>query len=290
MMRFIVWGLPLHTHTHSYVHYAFARAANYMGYETMWVPDVPSSNDAITNNSVVLCCGVSDKNLAYKNNVKYVLHNSDREDLKRENYINLQVYTHDVLERNTVKLNENLTFWEQSTKTLYQPWATDLLPEEIERIEPSIPSSEFSDVNWVGSVMSGHQGNYDEILSYSQFCEIKDLAFKVVSQISIEDNFHIIRQSRHTPAIQGRWQVEKGYIPCRIFKNISYGCWTETNSLTTADLLGLEQKKSIEDLFDSSEKVLIDKNKEKIRQMMMLIKNNHTYVNRVKNIISCLED
>jgi hypothetical protein len=36
-------------------------------------------------------------------------------------------------------------------------------------------------------------------------------------------NVAAIRRSRIAPAIAGRWQVEHNYLPCRMFKNISYG-------------------------------------------------------------------
>jgi len=282
-MKIVVWGLPLHTHTHSYIHQAFHRASSRVGIESVWLEDSERCNEQVRQGDIVICCGVSDKNLFYKKDVKYVLHNSDRNDLRQGEFITLQVYTHDVLERNVEKIND-LTYWENSSRTLYQPWATDLLPEEIEKIEPSF--SQSSTVYWIGSIMSGIHGNIEELTTYSELCEKNGIHFKNARNLSIQQNYNLTRESRHSPVIQGKWQAEKGYIPCRIFKNISYGCWSETNSSTTASLLGLDCHTSIESMYLSLEKSARDKNEKKTLEMMNLVKEKHTYVNRLKNIMS----
>ena len=35
--RVVIWGHPLHSHTHSYIHAGFARAFEYLGFEVLWV-------------------------------------------------------------------------------------------------------------------------------------------------------------------------------------------------------------------------------------------------------------
>lgn len=287
-MKFVVWGLPLHTHTHSYVHHAFARASHSMGIETHWVENSKESNSILSDGTVVICCGVADNFLELRSGVRYVLHNSSREDLRLSKHINLQVYTTDVFSRKTEKLESELTFWENKTKTLFQPWATDLLPQEIEAIGPR-DFVETNDIFWVGTVNHGEQGNFDELLKYSILCEKNRQSFKHTQYVSVEENIRIMRNSRHTPAIQGAWQVEKGYAPCRVFKNISYGCWTETNSKTVAELLGLDFHESIESLYTTSECKHTQYSKSEIREKMNLVADRHTYINRLKSIFHTLE-
>lgn len=289
-MKFIIWGLPLHSHTHSYVHHAFARTSKYMGFETHWVPNDESSNSIIDKNSIIISCGVADNNLKKFDGAKYVLHNSNREDLKTQNYINLQVYTHDVLGRDIEKINNELTFWEEKTKTLYQPWATDLLPNEIESIEPILHNTTNSKINWVGSVTEGEHGNIHQLNEYYRFCKENKIDFLLNRLTSIEENITLIRDSRQAPVIQGQWQVDKGYIPCRVFKNISYGCWAVTNSSTTSKLLGLKECNNIEEMFIEGESFLTKGNTSLIKEKMNLVSNKHTYVNRINNIISCLKN
>lgn len=285
-MRIIIWGLPLHSHTHSYIHQAFTRASKAMGYETFWVDDCEESNNLLTDDSLVICCGISDAHLRHRKNTKYVLHNSSREDLKEKNAITLQVYTHDVLKRSVEKFDiQQLSFWENSTKTLYQPWATDLLPEEIKDIEPVCRSNSSNDIFWIGSITTGLQGNYEEIIEYAKLCEKDGSLFKTARSISIQENILAIRASRHSPAIQGKWQIDNGYIPCRVFKNISYGQFTLTNSQTVAELLDLSFCKNIHDLYDLSESQCALDNSLSIKSKMSLVSQKHTYVNRLSNII-----
>ena len=76
-----------------------------------------------------------------------------------------------------------------------------------------------------------------------------------------------------------------GYIPCRIFKNISYG------------QLGITNSKAVRDLFDGNviysdnEEELLElslphiKNINLIKNQMDYVKENHTYINRVNSIL-----
>ena len=37
--KVIIWGFPLHTHTHSYIHGGWYKAFQHLGYETHWFHD-----------------------------------------------------------------------------------------------------------------------------------------------------------------------------------------------------------------------------------------------------------
>ena len=37
--QIVLWGHKLHTHTHSYIHYAFYKTFNHMGYKCLWLDD-----------------------------------------------------------------------------------------------------------------------------------------------------------------------------------------------------------------------------------------------------------
>lgn len=285
-MRIIIWGLPLHSHTHSYIHFAFARASYHMGFETFWLENSIESNQYLQKDDVVICMGLDDNMLARKAGVNYVLHNSARNDLREENYINLQVYTNDVLNRNIENWGD-LTFWQQDNKTLYQPWATDLLPYEIENLNPNNPKCS-NDVFWIGSIMIGEHGNNVELAEYAELCKKNGINFQIGRSISLEDNISLIRKSRHSIAIQGKWQVEKGYIPCRVLKNLSYGNWTFTNSQTVASLLEIPCHTKMNDMFEAAEEFLANPKIEDLHEKMKLISDRHTYINRLNNIIKCI--
>ena len=43
--RFVIWGYPLHTHTHSYIHYGFYKALKSLGYDVRWFDDEKIEED-----------------------------------------------------------------------------------------------------------------------------------------------------------------------------------------------------------------------------------------------------
>ena len=79
-----------------------------------------------------------------------------------------------------------------------------------------------------------------------------------------------------------------GYIPCRILKAISYGLLGITNSRHVYELL---DKKVIynsdeEKLFNSSIKEI--DNIELIKQQMKIVRERHTYINRINDLLTVL--
>src|SRR5690606_21980794 len=81
------------------------------------------------------------------------------------------------------------------------------------------------------------QGNIDEIAILKGALSRHGITFRE-RRVKDQDHARMIRESRIAPAIQGQWQVNKGYIPCRIFKNMSYGQLGITNSPTVAEMFG----------------------------------------------------
>jgi len=49
--KVIIWGHPLYSHTHSYVHDAYYKAFKHLGYETYWFYDEEFPLDFDYNNS-----------------------------------------------------------------------------------------------------------------------------------------------------------------------------------------------------------------------------------------------
>ena len=51
--KVIVWGHPLHSHTHSYIHNAFYTAFKELGYETHWFHDNMNTDHVDFSNSLL---------------------------------------------------------------------------------------------------------------------------------------------------------------------------------------------------------------------------------------------
>ena len=96
------------------------------------------------------------------------------------------------------------------------------------------------------------------------------------------------------PAITGFWQQDVGYIPCRIFKNISYGCIGITNSKYVADIIkgNCIYDKDSRELYKKTKEFLQQPNdiiKKSLRMQMENVKSYHTYLNRVDDILKVFE-
>ena len=103
----------------------------------------------------------------------------------------------------------------------------------------------------------------------------------------------LIQESIIAPALQSEWQIENKYIPCRIFKNISYGKMGITNSKAVNELFDnkLIYSTNIEELVKQG--LEFEKNKErfdKIKELMIEVRDNHTYINRINFILDFIKE
>jgi hypothetical protein len=172
------------------------------------------------------------------------------------------------------------------------PWATDLLPHEIEANKPARPFNKNSNIiGWVGSLVYGVFGNLDQINPFIDAAEKNGLKFQHAASISTEENIKLIQNSYMAITIVGKWQHEKNYIPCRIFKNISYGQFGITNSQSSYEIL----ENTIIHNNDTSQLFYDAKNKleclklDELHSLMDFVKNKHTYINRIETILKYIE-
>lgn len=288
--KVIIWGHKLHSHTHSYVHNAFYRAFEYMGYDTHWFDDTDDVSDFDFSNSLFITEGQVCKNMPIVNGSKYVLHNCYDEamwnKIKAENikYLKLQTYTDDVLKYNAEKIEEGIYY---ESDMLYMMWATDLLPHEIVPDDTERTNKSW----WIGTIGEGKFGNMNELDNFKIACRENSIEFAHANNLSIEDNRARIRESYLAPAIVGTWQKEKGYVPCRAFKNISYGQIGLTNSRSTKIVLGdhiIYNPDEYELFYLGREAIMSPYYNSKLIAAMDFIKEKHTYVNRINTILRFL--
>ncbi len=293
--KVIIWGHKLHSHTHSYIHHAFYKAFEHLGYDTYWFDDMDDIEGFDFADSLFLTEGQVDSNIPLRQDCCYLLHNCKREKynvLPEGKRLKFQVYTHDALEVPSIVELAPFTFFDPLQPCIYMPWATDLLPHEIEELQRQSPVCVEKAIYWIGTIGEGIFGNLEQILPFQRACQESGIAFSCAgcSNIDPEDSIDLIRRSYMAPAIVGRWQLEKGYIPCRIFKNISYGQMGITNSKTVYELF--EQKivyhPDTYQLFFEAERRLSACTREEIDELVNIVKVKHTYLNRVKLLLSAL--
>lgn len=304
IQQIIIWGHKLHSHTHSYIHNGFYIAFCKLGFNTYYYDDNDDVSKHDFSNSLFITEHQVNKKIPLRQDCLYVTHYVDEFDYKgipKENIIILKSALRDFVEGD---LNKNIHYMElpfgnkfeyhatdDGYNCLYMYWATDLLPEEIDKnIQELNDIPPEHEINFIGSVTDIWRHFRD--VCYQNGLKFNHLGatFNVHStqNVSITDNMFLIKRSLIAPALQDDGQVSKQYIPCRIFKNISYGKMGITNNKIVNELfdnrlifetdMNVLFKKSIE--FERN-----PKKQELIIELMEYVRDNHTYINRVHTII-----
>lgn len=290
--KVVIWGHKLHSHTHSYIHLGFFNAFKHLEYPTYWF----DNSDVIKINierTLFLTEGNVDEKIPINKSCYYVMHNCNAEkykDIPISHRLAMQVYTHDAPSCGTRMLKP---FHYYLDNLLFFPWATDLLPAEIDT-EIELLKNRKSDIhrnesNFVGMPV----GIWKE---FKIICGKKGITYKACggftgTHVDSKTNKKLIQRSIIAPALQSEWQVEHGYIPCRIFKNISYGKMGMTNNKTVWELFGgkILYDQNVGNLVDKGlafEKQPFERKKEQILSLMREVRDNHTYLNRVESILT----
>lgn len=301
-MRVIIWDHKLHTTTHSYIHSGYFNAFKYLGYETYWFSGKSAENrwnptpaddlSAFDFTDCVFFVEASwSDDLPIHKSCKYITHHLETEKLisqgiPYENIIKVGNY----LPREEVHEKvDDLVYWDASTRTLYQCWATDLLPHQIDYSDYVPFDQNRKTLNYVGMFSERELHWWAE-----EFATLLDhqfnVEFKVFTQsVSHEENRELIRNSFLCPDFRADWHLECGYIPCRIWKNISYGRITATNSPFVKRALGdyVVYGGTPQTLYDNL--LQAERNRSiNMKEAMVFVRDNHTYINRVKNILKFL--
>lgn len=231
--KVVIWGLRNRWHTHRFIFQAYYENLKKCGVPVIWVEDDKKNQKYIEPNDLIFSASgmhgkmvpekksLNDYNLPIRNDVYYCLHAENDffiEKIDKSRYIELKFYNN--VAEQFEKLYETVHI-DREKKVLYQPWGTNLLPEEFGT--PVFRLTKF--VFWIGSIWKGkkNEGNVTEIQKLVGILKQRGL---VLQQLRFVPNFmnkFFIRLSRIAPAIGGQIQVETNYLPCRMYKNISYG-------------------------------------------------------------------
>jgi len=187
---------------------------------------------------------------------------------------------------------------------LYIAWATDLLPNEIALDDCYLPREKEA---WYVGTIGGGRGGIDDCLpverpehdnrkalrEFRSACIENGIDFKSncpwLNPISQEHSYNLIKKSFLTLDSRHDEMKKWGYIPCRIMKNISYGQIGLCNSPAAFEFLEGEviYRDNGAELF--YEGLKNQKNYNLIKKQMMLVKEKHTYINRVNSLLAALE-
>lgn len=294
--KVVIWGHKLHTHTHSYIHEGFFRAFKHLGYPTYWFDNEDDVSNFDFSNTLFLTEGQVDQKIPLREDAIYMAHNCSEDKYQELRSIFIQVYTDDVLPRSHLVKVEPCIYFDLLNKGVYMPWASHLFPEEIERNKQNLREiKKQKAIYWVGTLGEGTFGNDTEINPFRDACQENGIPFIAArpsaTGVQEEEQKNFISSSYLAPAIVGEWQKRVGYIPCRIFKNISYGQLGVTNSYRVYELF---EKKIVYNpdsynLFYDAQARSNTVTIKEIEELMDFVKTKHTYINRIQTLLDLLK-
>lgn len=242
--RLVVWGgNGSDLDSLRWIMRSFYLTARKTGIEAHWVADAPESMGAMQPGTTVIAADRWSQHLAYNPWVDYCLHNFSGSDplptaldAHPEHLIRLQVWTNEASGEKWDECRQ----WDRDARTLFQPWGSDLLPEEF--LEPTYnPLSKevmFVGAIWADQYLGVELGNKHTMAELKRCCERRRLTFRHLTQVSDQEMVFAMRTSRLTPAFAGDWQVSHDYVPCRYFKCAAYGTLAFGNVPAAEGLLG----------------------------------------------------
>lgn len=315
--KVVIWGHKLHSHTHSYIHNGFYVAFKHLGYDTYWFDDNDDVSDFDFENTFFITEHQVDNHIPKRSDCLYLVHFIDHpgdvmgryDCLPPKNVIELQVAYRDMYWQHSKRVKDlkpikllddpdSHEYYFKNTKhyIYYTIWATDLLPHEIDHnikdIRKILSKREPNMLYFVGSFTPDHACIIPYLNKHKIGFGKAGATFNIHSNLnmSIQDNMDIVQRSTISPAFQYGIQLKEQYIPCRIFKNISYGRMGITNHKFVSNLF---QDRII---YDESPYVCFDKGLQfeedtdieaktsRIINLMNFVKEKHTYVNRIQSI------
>ena len=315
--KYLVWGYKNVYHTHGHIHEGFYRALKLSGKEVEWLDSADDLNDKDFSNTFIITnddC-VNNSYWPWPTKIKsvlpisedcfYAVHSlKDNQNIANllapiksklswscfspaSNLLNLvsPTGTYDYTYDNITLFDVDTPFYHDKKHVEFR-WATDLMPWDIEKNKPTeLLSLKNKVINFVGTVW---WVNEKELSQFMKACNSDGVEFKHLGGgqngiISIEDNIKLIRESYMAPAISGSHHLTEGYVPCRIFKNISYGQYGITNSAKVNEVFGnrlIYNPDPYKLYFDAKEKLQSMKISE-LHDLMDFVAKKHTYLNRI---------
>lgn len=299
--KVIIWGYPPHTHTHSYINFGFANAFSYLDYDVVWYEDSPDYSSEDLDDAIVITEVNSCKHLPIVNTSKYFIHNNvdgfhSSGKIEGENIYNLLVYHEEYNWNDNVKNIDEFSWYDADSKTAVIMWATDLLPDEIDNHEVVLYDSSKKSVNYVGTISNEYVKNMSSICqsnnkvfnNYGGYSGIRNSDNN--GFMTEDENINFMRDSYLNLDLRPEQHKNNGYISCRIFKSLSYGCWVGTNSIKMNKFFDgrITAVEDLNDLYLQTESSLKNATTEILKDNQEYIKKNHTYLNRVQSLLSVL--
>lgn len=307
--------------TFSYIFYGFYRAFNELKYKTYWFDHEDNLINFDFTDTLIIAynntININVDKFPINNNSYYLLHNVYFETYFSKIFKNIDKNKiihyclpmdkklYDTVSDEKIIIYHNKYNFSKYINNfgyvLINLWATDLLPEEIRKINHDllnndnyqlIENEKTNNIYFVGTL--DHNNNMRNMIEILKNDNININLYGGVNRIcfnpSIIENIKFIRKSLYALALQCDEQIELNYCSCRIFKNISYGRMPICNNPCVNDIFGddIIYDKDIKVLYEKS-KNFENNNSNKafiIKKLILDVINNHTFISRIDSIIN----
>lgn len=288
--KWVIWGTKRPYNTFGHIHEAFLRALKFLGKDAVWLENDEDVSGIDFSNTLFIALACACDGLPKRQDCFYVIHNS----LGTPNaakFEGLRTLHYGLYVSITPPSSAGIEvgpdmYYNPSGPALVFRWGTDLLPYEIEANKPSRAfNSESRVINFIGTVYP------NTLTEFQRACSDNGIEFRIsCGGVPIEDNIRMIRESLMAPAIQQTCHVDIGYVPCRLFKNISYGQFGITNSKMSNDLFGgrLIFNTNTYRLFHDAKDRLQNMQVGELHSLMDEVAAKHTYLNKIDGIIKTI--
>jgi len=304
--KWIIWGAKSPYNTFGHIHGAFLRALKYLGKDVLWLDKGDDFSGVDFSNTLFLSMDCVLDGMPQHRDALYFIHNGDNPQYRK--YIqDLDVIVYGVhisaqiselgcarptqYGSNVVSLGPDIYF-DLSSRTMLLRWGTNLLPHEIEANKPSRSfNSDSRVVNYIGTVDAS---NRNQIEGFAKACRESGIAFEYgggysggTAVVSEEDHVRRIKESYLAPAIQRMDQVDSGMVPCRLFKNISYGQFGITHNAHANILFNdrLIYNPDTYRLFYEARERLQSTPVSELHSLMDEVAEKHTFLNKISAFI-----
>lgn len=289
--KFVVWGFKNTYNTFQHIHEAFYRALKFKfpDRQVLWLDQHDCILGIDFSNTFFISMNHAISSMPRREDCFYAVHNIESkaaEYLVGLPLLNYGVYVNGMGEMSGWNELDSDTFFHRQEWTAYSTvafrWGTNLLPHEIKANKPNRVFQCDSDVAYfVGTAIA-------PLRPFERACIANGISFRVAHHVSIEENVRLIQKSYMAPAINIPWQSEVGYIPCRIFKNISYGQMGITNNKAVYDFFKGRVIYNADpyNLFYDARDQLLSVSLKVLHELMDEIAEKHTYLNKIDALLT----
>lgn len=317
--KVVIWGHPLYSHTHSYVHSSYYKTFKYLGYDVYWFHDNDYPDDFDYTNTLFIGEGFADSKIPLNDSSCYMIMYcpSPKKYEGVGRYIDIRMAAVDFKDHiqeysldkkiaskigpacyfvpktsEKVRIKNDYHDYEISDfDKVYISWATNLLPHEINYDDMYIPRE--PNIYFCGTMSAAGPG--ENFSNWNPFItEVEKSGYGFISNdpwqnpLSDEEVIRRMRESLLGVDIRGPLHIKQRLLTCRVFKNISYGHLGVTNSEEIYNEMegNCVYNSNTADLFHDA--MLKREDADMIERGMKLVKERHTYINRIESLLSIL--